>query len=649
MLPNVVPIYEDEQIHSWIERLAIANGCTSINQLLDSYAPSCKYRQITGRSYIASIFEAVDIENWAEFYVSHTEYALVSPFIDDYHQMLLLDSAFAGRTLNTPADIKKLLACPECQKENPYLRVWHNLPGVRVCHKHSKTLIPVKSSLELVESSDAPVSIEDVKYAEYCHNLHSAQLPYNVTYINRILDGWNYYQKTRTTESAIKELMEKYPSVTNIPKQISHSPSLPCGYTILHQCGNVIDIEHECGHRYCMTEKGLQTGFYCPSCSSELTEGELVEGYIKAAGNDDYELVEPFQSRSNDIKLLHKTCGTVYEVSLNNFLTGTRCKCEHSRTIETLRIQFASEYPDFTPVSRQGEKITIRHNSCGKEFALAWKDWIRRPTCRHCAPLPVFSEDYMRQELKAIGLNLVSVSEGSPKKPKVTVTCDHGHQSAAGFYYIRTLGGCPQCLSSYAGSASNLILEYLKANYQDGLFFYDDLSSLFGTATAKRSLKLLRDKNQIVLITQGCYALAGTNREYSEKEIIKQKYICRDGEAIGFLYGTSFAYYVLGIGEKPDVVSIATRKEAGPKGRLTHFSNTNLRLKCLPPGTKEDLEASQVADFVNGIYKFIKNPEQHLETLYQYIDDRNISKTEIVRLVMKNNPLYGKIKKRFMG
>ena len=73
-----------------------------------------------------------------------------------------------------------------------------------------------------------------------------------------------------------------------------------------------------------------------------------------------------------------------------------------------------------------------------------------------------------------------------------------------------------------------------------------------------------------------------------------------------------------------------------------------MRLKRLPPGTREDLEASQVANFVNGIYKFIKNPEQHLETLYQYIEDHNISKAEIVRLILKNNPLYETIRKRLL-
>lgn len=648
MLPNVVPIYKDEHIHSWIERLAIANGCSSLNQLLDSYSPSNKYKAvINAKSHITAILEVAEIVNWAEFYVTHTEYALVALFMDDYHQMMLLDSAFAGHSVNTTADINQLLVCPECQKEKTYIRVWHNLPGVKVCHKHRKTLITIRSGFQLVEPSDTPVSVEDVEYAKYCHNLHSANLGCSVTYINRILDGWNYVRKERTTVTAIKELMKKYPNVSDIPKQIIRNDPLPPGYTLLNKCGSVLEIEHKCGTRYCMTAKGLQYGFYCPSCSADLTEAEIVEIQIKAVGQGEYELAEHYERRSKKIKLIHKVCGAVYNVSLASFMAGSRCKCEHSRTVETLQKQFASKYPGFTPVSRQGEKILIRHNKCGLEFALTWKDWIRRPSCRFCDPLPVFTDDYIRQEMEKIGLRVVSIREGTSNKPKITVECSYGHQSTAGFYYIRDLRGCPKCLSKFSNSTISLMFEYLKVAYPNSLFFYDDCIATFGT-TAKRTLHNLREKGLIKLVAHGCYAISDSDTEYTERDIIEQKYLHRDGETIGFLYGTSFAYYVLGIGEKPDIISISTKKEACPKGRLTHFSNTDVRLKRLPPGTREDLEASQVADFVNGIYKFIKNPEQHLETLYQYIEDHNISKTEIVRLILKNNPLYETISKRLL-
>lgn len=648
MLPNVVPIYEDELIHSWLERLAIANGCSTLNQLLDSYTPSNKNKAvISARSYIKPILESAEIENWAEFYVAHTEYAMTAPFMDDYHQMQLLDGAFAGHKVISNAEIKALYVCPECQKEEPYFRVWHNLPGVKVCHKHNTALVPARSGLRLVEPSDAPVSVEDVEYAKYCHDLHLAKLPCSVTHINRILDGWNYSHKTLATEKAVKELMRKYPDVSNIPKKIVREEPLLSGYTLIHKCGSVLEVEHECGTRYCMTAKGLQSGFYCPSCTANLSEAEIVEAQIRAAGQGKYELAEPYERRSKKIKLNHNVCGTVFVTSLANFMSGTRCKCEYYRTIEGLRAQFAAEYPGFTPVSRQDGKIVIRHNECSREFALTWRDWVKRPTCRFCDPLTVFDDDYARRELEQIGLTLVSLNKENTRKPKVTVTCSLGHKSYGGFYYIRNLGGCPYCLSAYSSADSSLIFEHLKANYSDKLFFYDDMIEKFGHS-AKRTLHLLRNKNKIVLVAQGCYALSDSDVEFSEQDIITQKYLRRDGETIGFLYGTSFAYYALGIGEKPEIISISTRKEASSKGRLTHFSNTDVRLKRLPPGTREDLEASQVANFVNGIYKFIKNPEQHLETLYQYIEDHNISKAEIVRLILKNNPLYETIRKRLL-
>lgn len=648
MLPNVVPIYEDEQIHSWIERLAIANGCSRIEELLACYhLRAKKKRVVSARSYLAPILEAAEIENWAEFYVSHTEYALVAPFVDDYHQMVLLDCAFANRPL--AAEIVRFLACPECQKEKPYLRVWHNLPGVKVCYRHKTTLVPVKSGLELVEPSNSSVSIEDVKYAKYCHDLHLAKLPYNVSYFNRIIGKEKSNKMISTRDKMIGELMEKYPDVSDLPKQITRSTPLPSGYTLVYQCGGVLELEHECGKRYCMTAKGLETGFFCPSCSAKLTENEIVECFVNTAGNGEYKLIVPFKNGDKNVKLLHNVCKAEFEIGLNSFLSGTRCKCERHLTIEMLRIKFPSEYPDFIPVSRQGNKITIRHKDCGKEFDLRWKDWVRYPTCRYCDPPGQHSFNSISKELEEIGLNLISVNEVPTRKPKVTVICNQGHRSVGEFYHIRSIGGCPQCMYSRDHFSSNLILDYLKANYQDKLFFYDDLSDMFGSVRTKRALQYMRNTKQVSVLASGCYTLSGNNTENSEREIIIQKYIRRDDETIGYLYGYSFSYYILGIGEEPEIVSIATKKYASPKGHLLHYSNSTLRLRRVPEGmNEENWKAVQVADFIDGIYLFWGSATKYIEVLFQYIEDNNISKTEIVKHITNRREVVQRIKKRLL-
>lgn len=646
MLPNVVPIYEDELIHSWLERLAIANGCSKTNELLACYHLRSKTKRVvSSHSYIAPILEAAEIENWAEMYVSHTEYAFVAPFVDDYHQMMLLDCAFANHPIRS--NIKQFYVCPECQKENPYLRVWHNLTGVKVCHKHNTALIPVKSGLELVEPSDAPVSVEDVQYAKYCHDLHSAKLPYSVSYINRILGRKDKHKTVK--ENVIRELMRKYPSVSDLPKQITRNTPLPAGYTLLHQCGGVLDLEHECGKRYCMTVKGLETGFFCPSCNENLTEKEIVERFITTAGNGEYKLIELYESERK-IKVFHKTCGAVFETSLRSFLSGSRCECKRIRTIGALRNLFASDYPDFIPVSKERQRVIIRHNACGKEFDLNWKDWVRNPTCRYCDPLRQPTYESLSQELDKIGLHLISFTEGSGRKLIVTVTCNNGHRTVAGFYYIRELGGCPQCQYTRDHSSSNLILKYLKENCQDRLFFFDDIADIFGPVRAKRAIQYMRNSKQIVVLAKACYKLSENNKEYTERDIITQKYLYRGDETIGYLYGQSFSYYVLEIGEKPEIVSIATKKDSSPKGDLVHYNNSVVRLRrVLADINEENWKAVQVADFINGIYLYWGGATKHIDVLFQYIEDNNISKDEILKHITNQRAVIQRIKRRLLG
>ena len=54
-----------------------------------------------------------------------------------------------------------------------------------------------------------------------------------------------------------------------------------------------------------MTVKGLETGFFCPSCNEKLTEKEIVERFIAVAGNGEYKLIEPYESETK-IKVFHK-------------------------------------------------------------------------------------------------------------------------------------------------------------------------------------------------------------------------------------------------------------------------------------------------------------------------------------------------------
>lgn len=644
MLGIIFQPYPDEMLHSWIERNAYANCYDNINDFLRDFSPLSRYKIIGSTSQLYMIFHLLNVEDWAKMYSEHTEYSFVAPFLNEYGQISVLNAAFGIDSFKPKSFIHETFVCPECQKEHPYFRVWHNLPGVTVCYRHKCPLVRADNYFEVPDFKEdcVPVSVENIAYAEYSHDLHKRNLSCNVSYINSLL-GIGSSSRAMHTDIYVKKLMAKYPSVNDIPLPDQRNFIPAEDYELLHQCGNVIDLMHmPCHTRFCSTVSGFKYDFRCPSCAQKLSEAERFARHVYTMGSGKYKLVEPYTSRSEKIKMLHTDCGTVSTFTPISFLSGTRCKCENFRTTESLKILFKERYPGFTPISYEGSELTVRHDDCGNIFTVKWNHWAMNAFCRICHPRKYLDKETVQSEVKKYNLELVDFFKQCDKT-KVTVKCPAGHISTIGLYHLHDIQGCPQCLAlNNPKPATESLYGFIKATYSNSLFFYDDMLGLFGTR-AKRVLQFLRDKQLIIQVARGCYRLPEVT--VSSTEVINQKYIIRNGEHIGYLYGTSFLYYCLGIGDVPDRLSIATLKEAKPWARLTSYNNTELRLKAAPESMDEDnWQILQVADFINGIPFYCKSPSEVIPKLLKYIDDKALSKSDIIKQLTGNHCLMDSIR-----
>ena len=643
MLANILQPYEDEMLHSWIERNGAINGFDNIHLFLSALSFSNPYKTVNATTPIDSLFTVLEVKNWSEMYVKHTEYPLVAPFLESYRQIEILNSAFGIDSYNTNSFVKKTLVCPLCQKERPYFRVWHNLPDVKVCHKHRCSLVPADYFFEKPESflNNDTVNQNDVLYAKYCHDLLQKRFCCDVNYINNLL-GSKSKKRSRQTPDYIRDLMNKYPSVDMIPLPPHSAPKDIDGYIVLSHCGNVFEFRHtSCETRFCTTADGFNFNFRCPSCAMSYTDSQRFEGHVHEMTEGRYKLIGPFNGQSNKVNILHKECGVVTSFRPISFLLGSRCRCENFRTPENLNLLFKENYPDYIPLSYENERLTIQHRSCGNVFQVSYKDWIRKPSCRICDPVTRINYETLKDEMNNYNLNLISYDKSS-SKTKVTCECPEGHVSTVGLYYLREIKACPQCLLEAKENSLSLLLQYIKEKFPNSLFFYDDIIEVFGK-NAKRLLQALRDKGLIVLVAKGCYALP--KNTYSTREIIEQKYIARNDECIGFLYGTSFLYYCLGIGTKPTQLSIATKKEAKPWGRLTHFANVELRLKSAPTELNEqNREVLQISDFIDGMTSYCVKPKEVIDFLLQYIENHEISKGAILEHLSSTNSIVETVK-----
>lgn len=174
MLANYMPPFEDEMLLSWFSRLAQRNGIDNTKTFLQAFIYPHKKENSIPLSYSCTnqclryFCEQTECSPY-DLFVNHTEYPAVAPFLTDYRQTQVLLAVFGkpmGKTLNR--FITRAQVCEKCQKELPYLRVSHNLPGVRVCWKHGCSL------------DGAPVTDEDLAYSQYAHDFLTAKIDCNI-------------------------------------------------------------------------------------------------------------------------------------------------------------------------------------------------------------------------------------------------------------------------------------------------------------------------------------------------------------------------------------------------------------------------------------------------------------------------------------
>ena len=101
-------------------------------------------------------------------------------------------------------------------------------------------------------------------------------------------------------------------------------------------------LHNTCGNKYKATPAHfLTTGRRCPYCKG----GIRIKGYdfseeVKKETNGEYEVLSEYTNNRTPLKMLHKTCGTQWEIRPYNFKNGKRCpNCNQShgeKTIESI-------------------------------------------------------------------------------------------------------------------------------------------------------------------------------------------------------------------------------------------------------------------------------------------------------------------------
>lgn len=95
-----------------------------------------------------------------------------------------------------------------------------------------------------------------------------------------------------------------------------------------------IKVKHKsCGNVYNVAPRDFLKGSRCAKCFYESTKMSQKEwnNTVNKLVNGEYIFLEDYKGNGVNISVKHKTCGNIYKVKPNNFITGHRCpKCNTS-------------------------------------------------------------------------------------------------------------------------------------------------------------------------------------------------------------------------------------------------------------------------------------------------------------------------------
>lgn len=162
-------------------------------------------------------------------------------------------------------------------------------------------------------------------------------------------------------------------------------------------------IKKDTGEHFFTTLKGFNYGWRENSADAQVSSVEKFEELFQNATDDSYQLISKFKSMTQPITVLHKTCGSKYQVLVRDFLIyGRRCNCERSYTPKEAK-QIVEQHKGFKLISYpigNYKPCVILHEYCGNTFESTLAAFKNNPKCKRCEMAKDHSEENIGQLVK---------------------------------------------------------------------------------------------------------------------------------------------------------------------------------------------------------------------------------------------------------
>jgi hypothetical protein len=161
-------------------------------------------------------------------------------------------------------------------------------------------------------------------------------------------------------------------------------------------------LHNSCGHEYSVSPAKFLTGRRCPRCGRISTHEkktktfEQVKQEIYDMVGDEFRIVGNYYGLKKKTAFYHKLCGREYQLTPRSFYNGSRCTlCAMDAFVEKLSKSHdefkkeiwslvQEEYSLLSTYVGSHEKVTLRHNLCGKTFKMSPTKFLTGQRCPKC-------------------------------------------------------------------------------------------------------------------------------------------------------------------------------------------------------------------------------------------------------------------------
>ena len=232
-----------------------------------------------------------------------------------------------------------------------------------------------------------------------------------------------------------------------------------------------------CNNSYKVAPNNFIKGHRCPYCYGKNKKtNEEVNKEIKLVLGNDYELNSDYINNHTKMKIIHKPCNNISEVSLTHLKDFKGCiYCNGSRTIlnnETFKkkveLKYNDEYIPLSDYKSIHEKVLMKHNKCGYEWLITPNNFLNNNRkCPLCSGVKKKThEEFINEVFDLVGDEYTVLSEYKSCRTKILMK----HNKCNCEWYIRPNDflnnkRCPNCnLLNNESKAVKEIKKYLDDN-----------------------------------------------------------------------------------------------------------------------------------------------------------------------------------------